>query len=157
MAKPTPKTAAKAAAKALPVNTMAHTRIARRTAGQAAQPPAPRVIHYIDPAPRRDLVAYTAAELAARRREQEVLYARWVARQAAIAERDRKVRRFWLGFGAIAAAGLLTGLVVAGWLVWHAIATVGLGALAVPIVILAVVGLLVVGGHRCITVVQHWH
>ena len=32
---------------------------------------------------------------------------RWKARQEAIAERDRKVRRFWLGFGAVIALALL--------------------------------------------------
>ena len=82
---------------------------------------------------------------------------RWdAARQEAIAERDRKARRFWLGFGAVAALGVLAGLAVVAWLVWQALAALSLGVLATPVVILlvAVVG---VGGHKCVTVVQHWH
>lgn len=116
-----------------------------------------RVVHYVDPVPNRDhLVLHTVAQLEARRAEQRALYARWVARQAVIAERDRKARRFWLGFGSIVALALLAGVTVAGWLVWHAIAGVGLGVLAIPVIVLALAGL-VVGGHRCVTVVQHWH
>ncbi len=121
-----------------------------------ARMPVPRVVHYADPAPRPELVLYTAAQLAARRREQQALYARWAARQAVIAERDRKVRRFWLGFGAVTGLALLAVLAVAGWLVWHAITATGLGLLAVPLIVLAVAGV-VVGGQRCITIVQHWH
>jgi hypothetical protein len=43
--------------------------------------------------------------------------------------------------------------VFAGWLLWVGI---GLGVLAVPALALILAGL-AVGGHRCITVVQHWH
>ena len=51
---------------------------------------------------------------------------------------------------------LLAGLTIVSWLIWQALAAVSLGVLAVPVVILflAVLG---VGGHRCVTVVQHWH
>src|SRR5204862_6548766 len=109
---------------------------------------------------RRDVVYLTpaqhAAQLATREREQRALYARWAARQAAYAEHDRKVRRFWLGFGAIVAVAVLAGLAVAGWLAYRAVTGAGLGLLAVPAVVLVLAGL-VVGGHRCITVVQHWH
>ncbi|MFG1608349.1 hypothetical protein [Actinoplanes sp. NPDC049265] len=86
-------------------------------------------------------------------RQDEIVYARWVRRQAAIRERDAKVRRFWLGFGAILALAFLAALVVAGWLLWTA---VGLGVLAVPVVVVLSIAA-AVGGHRCITIVQHWH
>jgi hypothetical protein len=119
--------------------------------------PQTRVVHYLDPATPAEL-AYplNPAQLAVKRRQQAELYAQWKTRQEAIAARDRKVRRFWLGFGAIIACAVLAGLAVLTWWVWQALAAVSLGALAVPAVILlaAVLG---VGGHRCITVVQHWH
>src|SRR4051794_20757612 len=120
----------------------------------ATRPPVPRVIHYVDPATTAEqLYPLHPAQLAARQRQQRALYARWAQRQAAIAARDRKVRRFWLGFGAIVGLAAVAGLITAGWLLWTGI---GLGALAVPVLI-AVIAALAVGGHRCITVVQHWH
>jgi hypothetical protein len=130
---------------------MAKQRIAARYA------PVPRVVHYVDPATPAEL-AYPLhpAQLAAKQQRDRALYARWVARQQAIAERDRKLRRFWLGFGAVFALALLTVLVVAGWLIWHALTALSLGVLAVPL-ILAAGGVLLVGGHKCVTVVQHWH
>ena len=120
----------------------------------ATRPPAPRVIHYVDPATPAEL-AYPLhpAQLAARQRQQQAVYLRWKARQDAIAVRDRKVRRFWLGFGAVLGLAVLAALAVAGWLLWTGI---GLGVLAVP-VLAGLVAALAVGGHRCITVVQHWH
>lgn len=123
----------------------------------ATRPPAPRVIHYVDPATPAEL-AYpmNPAQLAVQQREQyrqQVAYLRWKARQEATAARDRKVRRFWLGFGAVIGLAVLTALVLAGWLLWTGI---GLGILAIPAMVL-IVTVLAVGGHRCITVVQHWH
>ena len=100
------------------------------------------------------MLIVTPAQLAARRREQHLVYVRWAKRQAAIAEHDRKVRRFWLGFGAVIGTAVLAAVAVAGWLLWHA--TSGLGLLAIPLVVVLAAGV-VVGGHRCITVVQHWH
>ena len=119
-----------------------------------SRPPTPPVIAYVDPATPAEL-AYplTPAQLAARQRQQQAAYARWKTRQAAIAARDRKVRRFWLGFGAVIGLAVLAALDLAGWLLW---AGLGLGVLAIPVLIAAVVAL-AVGGHRCITVVQHWH
>ena len=119
--------------------------------------PAARVIHYVDPATPAEL-AYPMhpAQLAARQRQQRALYLRWKARQEAVAERDRKVRRFFLGFGAVLALALLAGLGVVAWFVWQALTAVSLGMLAVPVVVLLVAAL-GVGGHRCVTVVQHWH
>ncbi|GAA4470346.1 hypothetical protein [Phytohabitans houttuyneae] len=116
--------------------------------------PAPRVVHYADPAnPFAGLAPLSQRELAAKREQDQILYSRWLLRRAELAERDRKVRRFWLGFGATAGLGVLATL---GALVW-AIASAGIGLLlAVPAVLLAVAGL-AVGGHRCITIVQHWH
>ena len=130
-------------------------------ARQTAQPPAqllPRVVHYVDPA-RRDTTELTAlglAERAVRRAEQRELYADWRLRQAEIAEYDRKFRRFWLGFGAVIGTAVLAGAGFLGWLAWHAVTATALGLLAVPLVVLAAAGV-VVGGHRCITIVQHWH
>jgi len=124
----------------------------------AATSPA-RVVHYIQPAPTADLIAYHPAQLAARRREQREMYARWVARQEAIRDRDRKVRHFLLGLGAVLGVGILAGCSVAGWIIYHALSHVGstvwLAALGVLAVVLGPVAL--VGGHRCITVVKHWH
>jgi hypothetical protein len=124
----------------------------------ATRPTPTRVIHYVDAATPAEL-AYpmNPAELAVQqrklRREQQALYLRWKARQDAIAVRDRKVRRFWLGFGAVIGLAAIAGLVCAGWLLWTGI---GLGVLAVPVLI-GLVTVFAVGGHRCITVVQHWH
>ena len=119
--------------------------------------PAARVIHYVDPATPAEL-AYPVhpAQLPARQRQQQAMYLRWKARQEQIAERDRKVRRFWLGFGAVLAVALLAGIAFMAWLVWQALTAISLGALAVPVVILLIAAL-GVGGHRCVTVVQHWH
>ena len=125
--------------------------LAKRTTGMPVA--APRVIHYVDPAPQRELILHTAAEVAAYREQQRRLVARARRRHAVITERDRKVRRFWLGFGAVFALALLVALVVAGWLIWS---VMGLGVLAIPALIAIVAGL-AVGGHRCITIVQHWH
>jgi hypothetical protein len=119
-----------------------------------SRPPAARVIHYADPATPVD-PAYPLhpAQLAIQRKREAVLYAQWKKRQDAIAARDRKVRRFWLGFGAVIGVAVLGLLVAAGWLLW---AVLGLGLLAVP-ALAVIVAALAVGGHRCITVVQHWH
>ena len=120
----------------------------------ATRPPAPRVIHYVDAATPAEL-AYPMhpAQLAAQQRRQHAAYLAWKKRQEAIAVRDRKVRRFWLGFGAVIGLAVIAGLVFAGWLLWTGI---GLGVLAVPVLIAGTTAV-AVGGHRCITVVQHWH
>lgn len=119
--------------------------------------PAPRIIHYADPtAPAAGLQLMTERELAARRAQDRILYARWLQRRAAQAEKDRKVRRFLFGFGTViglAVLALVGGLV---WAIAHAAAAIGVGLLAIPAAILVVAGV-AVGGHRCITVVQHWH
>ncbi len=113
-----------------------------------------RTVHYVDPATAAEL-AYplSPAQLAAKAQRDRVLYARWKARQLAIAERDRKVRRFWLGFGAVIGLAVLIALGIAGWLHWTGL---GLGALAIPLLI-GGIAVLAVGGHKCVTVVQHWH
>ena len=104
-----------------------------------------------------DLALYRqhVTEVAERRRHNAVLYARWKQRQAATAERDRRNRTVLLGTGITVGLGLLAGLGVAGWLIWHALAGVN-WLLVLPLILL---GLAVLGsvGHRCITVVQHWH
>ncbi|RZU50680.1 hypothetical protein EV385_2458 [Krasilnikovia cinnamomea] len=120
----------------------------------ATRPPAPRVIHYVDPGTAAELAySMNPAQLAARQRQQQASYQRWQARQQAIAAGDRKLRRFWLGFGAVTGLAVLAALTAAGWLLWTA---VGLGVLAIPVLVAGLVAL-AVGGHRCITVVQHWH
>lgn len=104
-----------------------------------------------------DLALYRqhVTELAQRRRNDAVLYARWKQRQAATAERDRRNRTVLLGAGITVGLGLLGGLGIAGWLIWHTLAGVN-WLLVLPLILL---GLAVLGsvGHRCITVVQHWH
>jgi hypothetical protein len=122
---------------------------------QPAPLPAPRVVYYTDPVPHRGELLYpTERQLAARREEQHLAYLRWKARQLQFAERDRRVRRFLLGFGAVVGLGVLAGIALAVWLLSHALG--GLGLLAIPLVLLAGGGV-VVGGHRCVTVIQHWH
>src|SRR5690348_13305431 len=92
----------------------------RALATRTAATPA-RVITYIQPEPLPTHNLYSRAELAARHAEQRELYARWVQRQHALAEHDRKVRRFLLGFGAVVGSGVLAALGVAGWIVYHAL------------------------------------
>jgi len=119
--------------------------------------PAPVVIHYADPGnPAGGVMPLTERELVARRKRDQVLYARWLERRAELADRDRKVRRFWLGFGVTAGVGLLAGLGYAVWAVVHAAASLGVGLLVIPAVLLLLGGL-AVGGHKCVTIVQHWH
>jgi hypothetical protein len=88
-------------AKHLPARTMAST-------------PAPRVITYADPAGPGTVQLVTPAQLAARQRENQLLYARWLVRQAAIAQRDRKLRRIGLIVAAVVMAVVLTGLALLG-------------------------------------------
>jgi hypothetical protein len=117
--------------------------------------PATRVVHYVDPvAHRGELLHPTAWQLAAHREEQHALYLKWKVRQAEIAERDRRVRRFLFGFGTVIGLAVLVGIVLVVWLLAHVLA--GLGLLAIPLVLFAGSGL-VLGGHRCVTVIQHWH
>src|SRR5207248_11575895 len=126
-------------------------------AKQIATRQATRQVQYIDVAPRvGEVTLVTPAQLAARKAAQRQAYLAWRLRQDELAERDRKVRRFLLGVGLAVGTGLLAAVGVAGWIVWHAFATAGVGLLAVPLVLLVGAGL-VVGGHRCITVVQPWH
>ena len=121
-----------------------------RQLSDAVRMPAPRIVHYPDPATPAAVVL-TQEQLAARQRRQQQLYARWARRQAEIAERDRKARRFWLGFGATTGLALVAITVALVWWAWAVI-----GLLAIPAVLLGGAGL-VAGGQRCITVVQHWH
>jgi hypothetical protein len=124
-----------------------------RTRPISARPVAPnQLIPYLNQATGQ-LEYMTPATLAARQRQDARLYAKWTERRQAQRQRDRKVRRFWLGFGAVMGLALLIGLVALGWLIWT---VVGLGVIAVPVV-LGLGGLVAAGGHRCITVVQHWH
>jgi fatty acid desaturase len=121
----------------------------------ATRPNTRPVVQYVDPS-QTTIQLLTPAQAAAKQRRDQQLHARWKHRQAAIAERDRKARRFWLGFGAIIGLAGLVGLALVGWFIWQALAAVSLGVLAVPALIVLVL-LLGIGGHRCVTVVQHWH
>ncbi|GAA1879622.1 hypothetical protein [Asanoa iriomotensis] len=121
------------------------------------QPAAVRIIHYIDPATGGgDLQTLTERELIAKRQRDQIVYARWLQRRAVIAERDRKVRRFWLGFGIVFGLGALAVIGGVVWFLFNMTAALGLGLLSIPVAILALAGL-AVGGHRCVTIVQHWH
>ena len=126
----------------------------------SAHLPTSRVVRYVDPAPRQEVLILTpqqqAAYVADRQREYALAYRRWQVRQAQIAEYDRKVRRFWLGFGAVVGTAFLAGVVAAIWLVCHLATATGLGLLIVPLLALGVTAV-VAGGRRCVTVVQHWH
>ncbi|KUL33434.1 hypothetical protein [Actinoplanes awajinensis] len=130
--------------------------MARNTHLPAPQPTRPVVHYYPDPAMVADLERLNATELAARRAQERLLYGRWKVRQAAIRERDRKVRQFWFGFGGVLALVVLAVFAFAAWMVWTWLAALGAGVLAIPaiVVFLAVTA---IGGHRCVTVVQHWH
>jgi hypothetical protein len=117
-----------------------------------------RVVYLPDPAVRHEVVHYSPAQLAAKRREQQRMYLQWKARQLAIAEHDRKVRRFCLGFGAIVGLGLLATLATVVWWLWHAITTATVhvnGGLVLGLLAVLVVGAKI--GHRCVTTIQHWH
>jgi hypothetical protein len=116
----------------------------------------PRVVYYPDPAVRQEVVYYSPAQLAAKRREQHQQYLQWKTRQLALIEHDRKVRRFWLGFGAIVGTALVAAIAVLVWMVWTAVNSLTVDVFAIPLGLLALAAL-VLGGHRCITIVQHWH
>jgi hypothetical protein len=115
-----------------------------------------RVVHYVDPAMQSDLTRYgllNPAEMVRQQQRNTELYLRWKTRQAEIKERDAKFRRMFLGFGAVVGLALVAAVLLAGWLLWT---VVGLGALAVPLV-LGIGAIAAAGGHRCITIVQHMH
>jgi Flp pilus assembly protein TadB len=120
------------------------------------QRPDIRVIPYVDPAQPAAMQLYTAQELAQRRAQDRVLYARWQLRQAEYAERDRKVRKFMLGFAAAFAAVAVVAVGLLVWLAYTAIVSIGAGLLLVPLALVALAGV-AFGGHRCVTIVQHWH
>lgn len=124
---------------------------------------APRVIHYLQPttpAVSAEMLLYTAGQLAAQRHERELAYARWAARQTVMVERDRRTRRLMLRVVGAVALVLLAGCSVLGWMAYRAITTAITGDAAMVggvIVGVLVVAGLVVGGHRCITIVEHRH
>ncbi|BBH71148.1 hypothetical protein ACTI_78330 [Actinoplanes sp. OR16] len=123
------------------------------------QQPETRVIHYVDPALQADLTHYALshAELLKKQQRDSELYQEWRRRQAEIARRDRTYRRFWGGFGAVIALAFLTAVVVGCWLLWQYLAALGFSAVAIGFVILLLSGGLAVGGHQCVTIVEHRH
>ncbi|GAA1626696.1 hypothetical protein [Actinoplanes couchii] len=117
--------------------------------------PAPdtRIIYIPDPTMQADLQRLTTSQLETQRQQQAMLYGIWKQRQERIAEQDRKARRFWSSFGAVIGLAFLGAVGFVGWWLWTVI---GLGALAIPL-LLAGATATAVGGHRCITIVQHMH
>lgn len=115
----------------------------------------PDAVLYLPNGPYGQLTPYTPAELAAHRRQDQILHARWVQRQAAIAAHDRKVRGFWTGLGTVVGLALIAGCALGGWLIstrvdaGTVLAVLALAAVTVPAA--------VIGGHRCITTVTHRH
>ncbi len=134
-----------------------HTPATRPTAQPTFRPTAPARtdLHYLHNAATAEVIVYTPAQVAAKQRQDAILYARWRQRHAAQAARDRKARRFLLGLGITVGVGILAALAALAWLIVHALAGIGLPLIAA--VIAAVAGLGLFAGHRCITVVQHWH
>jgi hypothetical protein len=123
---------------------------------QHQRPPRPTFI--VDPAMTAELeqwrlLATDPAGLIRQQQRNSELYLKWKIRQEEINERDAKYRRFWTSFGAVIGLAFLAGVITAGWLLWT---VVGLGVLAVPLV-LGAGALAAAGGHRCITIVQHMH
>jgi sterol desaturase/sphingolipid hydroxylase (fatty acid hydroxylase superfamily) len=132
--------------------------MARRLPVQHVRPV--RTVHYVDPAMQSDLIRYgllNPAEIVRQQQRNTELYLRWKTRQAEIKERDRKFRRFYLGLGATVGLVLLVAVFLGGWLIWQHLAAFGFGAMVIVPVILLLAGGLAVGGHRCITIVQHMH
>ncbi|HEX8627934.1 MAG TPA: hypothetical protein VF755_07170 [Catenuloplanes sp.] len=136
--------------------------MARHPARLDARP----VVHYypvldptaaVAPLAPTDLAAYRehVAEIAQRRETDRILYTRWKQRRAEIAARDRRNRRILLAIAIPLTVGTLAALVTAGWLLWHAMTGINTPAL----IALVLFGLVALGGagHRCVTVVQHWH
>lgn len=106
------------------------------------------------------LTLLTPAEAAARQEHDRILYARWLARHNARTERDRKARRFWLAFGAVFGLGVLAACGGVGWMLYRALtdaaANVG-GVLILAALAVLALPALAVGGHKCVTIVQHRH
>jgi hypothetical protein len=129
-----------------------------RIPGTAISTAAVRGVQYVErPLPPGALLVYDPRELARQRHEREVAYARWLKRREEIAAADRKTRRFFLGFGAVVGLAVLAVLAGLGWYAYHALSgTAGIGLLALPLAAVVLVGAAGVG-HRCITVIQHWH
>src|SRR5947209_6977749 len=132
----------------------------RRTVATRDVAPAPHIVYYPQPTPPAAVSPWHSAEVA-RRRARAIAIREWQARQAAIRERDRKVRHFLFGLGAVLGLAIVTAVAVAGWILYHAAGHAGqwLAANGALIVAGAVIGLplLAVGGHRCITTVIHRH
>ena len=70
---------------------------------------APPAVYYPMPAPGAEVVWCSPQELAARRLRDEELTVRWAQRQAEFAQRDRRWRRFWIGFGVVLGLGVIAG------------------------------------------------
>jgi hypothetical protein len=123
---------------------------------------APRVIHYLQPttpAVSAEMLLHTAAHVAAQRHERELAYGRWAARQAVIVERDRRTRRLMLRIVGVAALVLIAGCSALGWMAYRAVTTAITGdpAMVGGVIVGVLLAGLVVGGRRCITIVEHRH
>src|SRR5262245_30923060 len=112
-----------------------------------AATPAIRVVHYVDPVAHRGELLYpTTAQLDAQRQAYRMAYLRWQGKQLALAEHDRRVRRFLFGLGAVVGLAAVAAIALVVWLLAHVLA--GFGLLAIPLVLLAGSGLVIGGAPR---------
>lgn len=97
-----------------------------------------------------------AARMLAQEKADRVAVARWRARQAAMRAHDRKVRRFMLGFGVVVGLAVVAAAVAISYAVYRLFDGMDFGLLGLPLIVVLLV-LFGLGGHRCVTIVQHWH
>jgi hypothetical protein len=125
-----------------------------RTSGALAT----RVVYLPDQLTPREPVYYTPAQRVAKCQRDREAYQAWKLRQLDLAERDRRMRRLFLGAGLVVGIGLLGGVSLAGWWLWHSITTATFHldpGVAVGVLFLLVVGAKI--GHRCVTTITHSH
>jgi len=123
-----------------------------------AQQPHTRVIHYAEPTPSpAEVLLALGRDVQRRQKEDRLLYARWLRRQAALAERDRLVRRrLWIAAAVVVPLFAGVGVWLAIQLV-TALAAVGSTLLGLLLAVALVTGCVAVGHRCCHIVVQHWH
>jgi hypothetical protein len=124
----------------------------------SVQTPATRILYYPTPAP-APLAVQTPQELAAQRQELALRYAQWLTRYQAMQERDRRTRRILIRVLATVAAVVVAALVWCGWQLYQAVTHMSFQPLADlgPIALGLLVGIALVGGGSCVTIVRHDH
>lgn len=125
---------------------------------QAHAAPTPvRTVYLPDLAPARTdlaLIDPTIAIATARRQEMKARILQDKARRDSLHAQDVKVKRFWVGFGAVVGFAVV---VVAAAVTWWAYAQVGsVGLLVLPATFLAGV-VTVFLFHRCVFTLHHGH